>query len=360
MDFNETFFRFITAEYLYMAASIFGIFTLLIVAAIYLFLFTKKRRFLYRKQLNEELEDWISEHIAEGIDDDFSIPDNIAKNLRKKDFREFTVDKLITIKKNLDGSGAKIIIELYNRLGLFNDSLKRMRNAVWDKKARGIYELYMMEQKEIYPQILKYTNSSNIYVRREAQTAIIGFSGFDGLAFLDTLTHPILEWQQIKLLEQLKVFNMIEMPNINSWLQSKNEFVVIFALKLAELYQQFQTHDVIVSSLQHPYEKVRFHAIRTLGNIYNENTAEILKKQYQFEVDKNKREILVQICSIGTPDDKEFLLDKLNEEDDFLKLEAARAIARINDDGISILNAIGQENEVIASITKQIEYELAA
>lgn len=361
MNFNDTFFEVVTAQHLYMAAILFGISTVCIVTAIYTFLYIKKKRFLYRSKLNEELEIWIGVYIAEDDGTTTDIPPIISKNLNKNDFRDFIIDKLINIKKNIDGSGAAIINELYEKLGLVNDSLQKMKSLIWYKRAKGIYELYMMDQHSVFPEIVKYTNSSNIYVRREAQTAVIDFSGFDGLAFLDTLTYPLYEWQQVKLLEQLKTVNLIEMPNIRSWIESSNNYVAIFALKLAEIYQQFHTHDVVVKSLQHSNDKVRFHAIRTLGNIYEENvTAEILSNQYKLENTKNKKEILEQLTNIGTEKDIPFLLDKLKEEDDLLKLQAARGIAKTAPEGMNMLLDISKNNEVIASITKQIQYEQAA
>jgi HEAT repeat protein len=127
------------------------------------------------------------------------------------------------------------------------------------------------------------------------------------------------------------------MPGLPAWLKSTNDYVVIFALKLTEIYYQLHAHDEVVPCLYHANAKVRRQAIITLSRISSENTAGILIEQYAGETPGNQRTILQQMKRIGGNTERDFLLRELDNEDDLLKLESAIAIYKCCDDGAAIL-----------------------
>lgn len=356
---RETFFKIISPEHLYTSALVFAILTAIVVSIIYVYLFVKKRRYRIKSKLNDIIDNWITESITDEEEKPLEIPKELMMYFNKRVFRQFITEKLIIVKKSIRGkSGAEIEL-LYKELGLLDDSVNKMNSSAWHKKAKGIYELYMMNQRSQHADIMKYTNHNRKYVRREAQAAIIGFSGFDGLVFLEKLTFPLYEWQQVKLLGQLQAMNTGTLTNIHLWLRSENVYVVQFSLKLAEIYQQYQVHDIVAESLNSEQDKIRYQAIKTLGEIANEETATILKEHYNKENTRNKRRILRQLAIIGSSDDIDFLRNKLSESDDALKLEAGRSLVRIDKIGWEILNELMSEDETLYSIGKQIKYELA-
>lgn len=355
MDKRETFFRVISPDHLYFTAAIFGIATLVLVAVIYLYLYAKKRNYKIKERILETLNEWIGEMMVEQSEPEINIPPGLAKFFRKEDNRHFIIESLINIKKNLTGATADTTVYLYEKLNLRHDSLKKLKSAAWHNKTQGIYELYMMNQRDQQAAIFEYTNSKNEYVRMEAQTAVIGFSGFEGLVFLDNLTYPLHEWQQIKLLEQLAAIDSDAMPNLPVWLRSPNDYVVQFALKLADIYQQFHVNEIVVDRLKSDNERIRYQAIKTLGIIANETTANALIEQYPAETIENKLEIIKQLAVIGGSDDLPFLTERLKEEDDSLVIEASRAIISGNNNGWQIL----EQYLSSPSIYKQIKQEFA-
>lgn len=357
---SDAFLRFISPSHLYFAATIIASMTVIIVMMIYVFLYVKKRRFRIKARVEIMLNEWISDALTEGELAELSMPEDIANYLKKPVIRQFIIDTLININKNVTGSIAANIIKLYLTLELKEDSIRKLRSGVWHKRARGIYELYMMRQASELQDILEYTNSKNEFVRMEAQTAIIGLSGFNGLVFLDTLSYPLYEWQQIKLLEQLNTMDPGNLNRLPLWLTSENNYVVHFALKLAEIYQQFQVHDNVVSCLGSDIEKIRGQAVKTLGSIAMEDTIQILKRQYDEETITNKKIILEQFVVHGSDEDLEFLNARMEEVDDSLKLEAARAIAAISDKAFSDLEYFNSGDGIILSIIKQVKYENVA
>jgi len=286
------------------------------------------------------LDPWISQALIEECLDNYQsyITGGFLRYFKSGKRRQFAIDELINCKKNLAGDAAKNIVTLYESLNLRDDSIQKLNNRIWYKKAKGIYELYMMNQEQVHSEILKYTNSKNEYVRMEAQTAVIGFLGFKGLIFLNTLNKPLTSWQQIKLLEQLKVLNLIEeIEDLPNWLKSENDYVILFALKLTEIYQQMQVHDETVSCLLSKNENVRTQAIKTLSKISNEKTASILIRYYEGESQRNKTEILRSLAVVAQERELDFLLAQLENDDDNLKLDAAIAIAKCSHDGLKIL-----------------------
>lgn len=359
MSVHDNFFEIISPEHLYSAASVFVLLTFFVVSGIYIYLFAKKKRFRTKESLNDVLEEWIGDLLSEENSENLNIPPHVFIAVKKQYLREFVTEKLISIKKNISGAAGDSIEAAYIQLGLKNDSIMKMKSVRWFEKARGIYELYMMDQKDMFRDIMKYTNNKNRYVRREAQAAIIGFAGFDGLVFLDNLTNPMYEWQQLKLLEQLQEYEAVDIEHLGLWLQSDNVYVVQFTLKLAEIYQQFAFHDDVVDCLSHDIEKIRRQAIKALGKISNDETAGILRGQYSGETMYNKRLILIQLAEIGTDDDVNFLLDVLDEHDDILKLESIRAIMSISDDGLSIISENATGNEPVSDMVRQVKKELA-
>ena len=356
---REEFFKFIQTKYLYTAATTFGLITFIFIVAIYIFLYNKKKRFYRNETVSLALNESISNVLLNDSNDpsDQFKQENLSKYLLRNDSRSFVIERLINIRKNLVGESSHNIPDLYISLGLKNDSLKKFRSALWYKKARGIYELYMMDQKDMIDQISEFTNDKNEYVRMEAQTASITFRRFKGLDFLSDLTQPIHQWQQLKILEQLRPLDPENFPHIHLWLKSKNDYVVLFALKIAEIYQQFSHHELIARCFESKNPKIRNQAISTLSSLDSGNTSSVFKKYYSSETDKNKELILKEFSNIGNLNDVPFLIEKTNEKFDNLKLNAARSLVKCSDNGWEILETISQKDLILRSILRQIKYE---
>lgn len=358
MNGRDTFFEVISPKHLYAFALGFVTLTVLVVIAIYIFLYVKKRRFRAKSRIDAILNDWIGELVTSENPEEIKNPEGLDKYLKKGLLRQFIIDKLIIVKKNIKGKAQDNIEELFISTGLVKDSVGKIKSPIWHIKANGIYELYMMEQHSMSERIMKYTNHSNKFIRREAQVATISFNGFAGLSFLDKLTQPIYEWQQLKLLQELNSMNADDMPHLKNWLCSDNWYVVQFALKLTYVYQQFDVHDDVANCLTtSKREKLRFYAIRALGRIANDTTAAILKDQYPLETTANKKKILTQLGRIGTVEEFDFLRHAFNEQDSLLKIEAARAIVSIDDSGWDVLRSYAVEDATMSAIYDQVKKE---
>lgn len=346
-------------QYFNLLAILFTIITVGIVAVTFIFLHQKKRKFLAQKVMAEKLYGWISSIIIKDPDENIDnyITPELLIYLKTKYRRDFPIKQLINIQINLKGTAENNIIQLYNRLNLKRESLKKFYSSKWNIKAKGIYELYMMEQLEMLDEIFAETNHPNHFVRMEAQTAIISFQGFKGLKFLSTLTTPLNKWSQIKLLDELALFTPTIMDDLPLWLLSKNDYVALFALRLTEIYKQMAVHDIVVSLLHHENQNIQTQAICTLGSIAAEGTNSILKESYVNEDFEGKRQILRTLKSIQKDEDIRFFISTALEENDLLRLEAIRSLMSYGENGERISLRLQADGMVPKTIIGQAIYE---
>jgi HEAT repeats len=273
-------------------------------------------------------------------------------------FRECLIDELVTAKKNLTGDAAANIVRLYRLLGLEKDSEQKLSSLKWHLKARGIQELALMEQKDQMSRIYRHTNNRNEFIRMEAQLAMVQLYGMEGLRFLDVVSEPISEWQQIKLLAHLPKKANEPLKGIRGWLQSHNPSVLAFSLKLVAIHHQFELHDHVAACLGHRDAQVRVHAAKCLREIYNENTPRLLIDHYQENGRAYKEAVLEALGAIGAESSVSFLRSALRDEDNSLKLLAARALTNLGRQGgcaLDDFDLIGQYpwNEIIRQVKSE-------
>lgn len=311
-----------------------------IVAAIYLHLSIKKRDFFYKKRIRIHLENWITQVIMEEEVDTDNLLRNFRRILFSRSARQFAIDELIVCKKNFSGGVTESIIWLYLQLGLKKDSLRKLRNtARWHIRAKGIQELYLMEQQDVLKTIYKNTNSNNEFVRMEAQTGVINLTGFSGLRFLDVISYPITEWQQLKLLEQLRLHPEKQdlSDKIPHWLQVANTTVIVFALKLADEYQVFSVRKQVMDCMAHADKTVRSQALKTLVRLADETTPATLAGYFPQESLANQLYILDALRMLATENETGFLVSLLDHENDTVKLKAAVVLAEVSETGMELI-----------------------
>ncbi len=326
---KHTFFFLIETRHIWMVTIVFTTLILLLLGSVYLYLYKKKRNFFSNKNIQQKFEEWVSRFLLESIATEnptLIIPPYLKKQFKRRAKKQAAINILVQTKRDLAGMGTKGITNIYEQLGFKQFSINKLKHSFWHIKAKGIQELYIMDQSDMLGTMYRYTNSSNKYVRKEAQTAIIHFLGFNGLHFLNVLSKPISDWEQINLMEQLKQFPFTPIKHLETWLQSRNHTVVLFTLKLIATYQQFQTYQAVAHCLKHTHEKVRIQAVKTLISINDEGTANILVHQYPKETLANKINIIEQLAFIALHTQQQFFFNCLQEEQPILKLAAAKVL----------------------------------
>ncbi|TCC89404.1 HEAT repeat domain-containing protein [Pedobacter frigiditerrae] len=282
-----------------------------------------------------------------------------AKMLSNDNFRSILTQELLSAKKNISGTAAVNLENLYNQLNLDKYAVKRLRSRRWHIKAKAIQELGIMGQKTHLNKIYRSTNNKNDLVRMEAQTTIVKLYGFEGLRFLDVVSYQISEWQQIKLLQELSRLAPDNFSGIEKWLNSTNMSVIVFALKLVRNYHRFELYDRITELLNHPNEVIRLEAIYTLEKIYTNETSKVLIDKYPLETLKNQKAIVKALQDVGYDDDIPVLIQFLGQDENELKRLIVRTIANINPEGLTEVENLPQSNQYpLDQIIKQIKGEL--
>lgn len=265
------------------------------------------------------------------------IPPKFEKFMRKEVYRDFLLQQIVDTRKYISGIAADHLEELYLQLNLHNYSLKKMNSRKWYIKAQGIQELALMNQTQFAEAIQPYTNHKNSYVRLEAQAAMVRLFQFKGLDFLGATSYTMSDWEQMKVMEQLPKKPPQETAAIKEWLQSTNQSVVLFAMRLIYNYRLYQLHDELAACLSHPVQFIREKGAKFLGNIYNETTSALIIRRFNLESKRYQLEALNTLCLIGDEKNIPFLYQKLSDTDYDIKLAAAKAILESIEDGRALI-----------------------
>ena len=312
---------------------------------------TKKiLRGIYSNLISEislcETEEEREEVMAQGY-----VKDIEAQWLSKKLGRKILIKELVRSKDSLTGDAAQNLRWLYGELSLHIDSFERLSSKQWHVKASGIQQLAEMGQSRYLVKIYRETNSKNAFVRTEAQIAVVKLTGFKGLRFLNVVSHPVTQWQQLCLIDQLSEAD-IEEDKIKTCLTAKNETVVQFALRLIEVYKCYNLHDEVLVCLQQPSAIIRMQALRALKEIATAASFNWLWPHFNCAT-KQEQLLMVEIfADLGTLESFRFL-KSLNEFAD--KTIQHKASSLLGTAPISFVSESQQSNTyLLSSLQKQV------
>ena len=229
------------------------------------------------------------------------------------------------------------LMELYNQMQLDQDSIRKMYSSKWHIQVKGFRELAFMDVIEANDKIRHTLKSKNNILRMEAQLALIRLNKDDPFGFLDHLIHPFTLWEQLNVYELITLHGL-PVPQFSRWTASPNKTVVIFSLRMIQVFKQQQAVRQVIQCLEHPDAGVRHQAIIVCGEIQLRETLSHLKHLYKNE-DYNNCFAIVHAMG-RMPDEMMlgFLKLVLDKEDDVqLQIESAKAISKMGEVGISAL-----------------------
>jgi hypothetical protein len=200
------------------------------------------------------------------VDENFKLPPSFVSKLKKPSVRSVLASELVRTRQSLRGNMADTVVAVYNRLGLAASSGKLLNSHKWHLQAKGIQQLSVMEQHQYFKAIYIRVNHPNVWVRNEAQLGMLRLRGTQGLGFLKHLRYPLSEWQQFNLLHQLQLMQSKNLPGLGAWLLSKNNSVVVFSIRLCQMYQLFEHAGQIEKLQQYASPSVRSVAAECLAH----------------------------------------------------------------------------------------------
>ena len=181
-----------------------------------------------RRRLRQQFSDFISELAICDTEEECTVFVNSPATKQLQDrwlsdrfARNTLIRELTAVAKNMSGQATTNICWYYEKADLYADTLKHLKSKQWHVKARAIQQLAHLQQGRFARRIYRLTNDKHELVRNEARIAMVKLTGFKGLRFLHIVSHPVTQWQQLALLDQLKEQDIVQ-QEINRWLQSSS------------------------------------------------------------------------------------------------------------------------------------------
>lgn len=228
-------------------------------------------------------------------------------------FRNLFLEKLIESEKKFSGIAQKEIIGLYEGYHLEKESFYKLDQKQPHLIVGGIQELTAMKVEKAVPKIASFLHHPSAQVYQEAQYAMVNYKGFEGLRFLDDTTHIISDWQQLRLLLSLTDIPQNTAPSIKKWLQSSNDSVSIFTLRLLRKFQMLTYYPDVLPLMSHASEVVRIQAVQTLQSLENSFTTTDLTEGFSAQPLSVQLEILRALLNSKDPQSAGFLQTQLLE-----------------------------------------------
>jgi hypothetical protein len=270
------------------------------------------------------------------------------KNYIKDPFkRKIVLSTLLKLKNEISGEVAESIQKLYFQTGLVDYTLPKLKSKKWYTVAKGIRELRQFQVKEAHDEVINYINHPKREVRKEMQLYMVNLFYFEGLNFLNVLETPLSEWDQIQLLEVLQRFDNQKIPNIKSWLKSSNDSVVIFALKLAKIYNQFDTKEELIDLLEHKNKDIRIEVIYVLSHLIALEAKEILKNNFDERTLEEQTAFFKMLENLYENSDEPFVQQYIHHKNFEIKLSALKILKIINIDTFNIIKLESSEPEFL-------------
>ncbi|HKK61670.1 MAG TPA: HEAT repeat domain-containing protein, partial [Bacteroidales bacterium] len=251
-----------------------------------------------KMEKTQVLEDELNEKYQGLLVDYFfrkDIADKVEKELKRIANSEFNrgilINQIIDMSVNMQDKEKAQLKDLYIKLGLKEDSLKKVYSKKWHENIKGFRELAFMNIREANERIIKLLNSPNRILRMEAQIALVRLSDENPYKFLDFLDQPLSVWEQITIHELLIQHNL-SAPDFSQWLKSSNLTIVRFSLQMIARFNQTAALPGVLSLLKHDDDTVRKEAIRTCGELGQKEALPVLSEIYYDEEHQNKEEVL--------------------------------------------------------------------
>lgn len=328
----------LTIQFVWVLSCVFFLF--IVSLTIYLKYLRSRLRFNEKMeaQYQEVYESYLVSYLYAGNDHEiFSseqqfIIDELKKDVPNPFKRQIIISTLLKLRIEISGEIGESIDKLFIKLGLLRYSLAKLRNKKWDVIATGIRELTQFKIKAVHKMVLNNINHPKKEVRKEMQLYLVHLYGFEGLEFLNVLETPLSEWDQIQLLEILQLNNDTRVADIKPWLNSSNDSIVIFALKLAKVYNHLEAKEELITLLNHNSENVRIDVISALSHLHVFAAKTILKNNFTERSDEEQIAFLIMLENVYEASDKPFLLEHIHHRNYKIRLSVVEILKNINID----------------------------
>lgn len=244
--------------------------------------------------------------------------------------RKLFVKTLIKLLGEVSGEMTNSMRRLYMELGLLKQAKSKLKHRNWHIVAIGIRDLRMLKIVEVQKDISKHINHPKLEVRRQAHLYFLSVFGYKGLDFLDELKSDISVWDQVGFLEILGKIDDQEMPDVTKWLNSSNDYVILFTLQLVKLHNRIGTKEVLLKLINHQNKEIRLEVIRVLSHFNFIEAKEPLIEVYSTLTGKEQLAVFKLMDKLAVAEDVPFVVQHLHSVIFEIKVLAISILRRIN------------------------------
>ncbi len=315
-------------------------------------------------QFEAHFRKWVAEEftlLAKDPDHKVIIPSQLKEALTNSIKRNIAVEELLVCKKYLKGAAMQAAVNLYEQLDLRKVTNRKINSSIWSRVVKGIQEIYIFDQYDAMEQLFHFADNSNPFIRAEAQFGVVNLQGFDALRFLKNVENQLSTWDQINILEQLKLFPPKPLDEMSVWLKSSNDSVVLLGLKILYEYPDDRYYTNMIACLDHSNPLIRYHAIRCCEKINVFDTNEKLENQYSKETIENQLLLLDVLMLLPEIPGAKLLVSLLKEPNELIRLKAAENIVKHYDKGLMLVESVEDNNEERkAQLIKHLQTEICS
>lgn len=355
VEFSFDFLKYIAIPFLLLT-----IFTFVILLILNRYGFEKK--IIIKKEINIKTDDFLTELIFSSY-----TPHLVKAKIKhfkkevpfkKKWCRDIILNKIITIKQNINGIANRILL-IYKSFGFHNYSKKLILSRNWRKKLLGIYHYQVLEYKiktgyiRPYINIKPYMNAiKNKFLNSNALIATIILSD-EKFEILNNYQKKISNADELKILNIIYHKKSTLPSDINNWLYNTNNSIVTLAIKLMVRYREPLKNYQISYLLSTTDTEIHKETLLAIRYLYIVEANNLLINYYKTETDKrNKISTLKTMGVIGNEETTDFASSILANENDLeIKFEIVHCINSINPDFFKNYKADNdKEKEIINRI----------
>ena len=265
--------------------------------------------------------------------------------------RKIIISTLLKLRNEISGEMADSIQKLYYQTGLIDYASSKLKSKKWDVVAKGIRELAQFQVKEVHDEIILHINHPKREVRKELHMYLVNSFQFKGLDFLNIIKTQLSEWDQIQLLEILQRFDNQHIPDIKPWLLSSNYSVASFALKLAKIYNQYESKDTLLELLKHANQTIRIDTIDVLTHLNVPEAVTILKKDFTNRTIEEQVAFFKMMENMYESHDGSFLFRYMNHENFEIKSSAIKILKALTIDTFNPLETKPVNPKISETVT---------
>lgn len=315
---------------------------LLIIIIVFLVIFLKVVRNRSRKTVRKDLK---YKEFAEKLLIQFLYADKVGvtfsseqkkiikkfkKGLPRKRKRKIMTATFFDLRQEVSGEMVVTMQKLVHKLGLLEYAVKKLKSKKWYLVAEGIRDLRQFKVTKVAPSITKLINHKREEVRREAYLYFLELFELEGLNFLYDLKEPLSEWDQIRLLGEIKKIDDSKTKDILNWLKSENDYVVLFVLSIVKLFNLLETKEIMLSLLQHANMDIKLKTIEILAYFEIVEAKEILINKYGTLSIKEKLAFFDLLEKTATKEDALFAMSHIEDENFEIRYKALCILKKVD------------------------------